>query len=161
MKLDELSQILRDVDPSAVLAPPTALARVVQNVMGITWAVWKIPHSHCLSIDRATLLDFIAQEELYQPPDHQLPETVLVLERPTNDQLAASKNSELLARYWGLLFHASVHRAIERIGTVAFEEARNVLIDDGHLYSKADDRTSYIEFAAFFLELRFFASNLV
>ncbi len=176
MKLDELSQILRDVDPAAVLVPQTALARVVQNVMGITWAVWSIPHSHCLSIDRATLLDYVEQEELYLPPDHQLPETVLVLERPTNDQLAASKNSELLARYWRLLFHASVHRAmdkklsvlpapelrgrIEQIGTVAFEEARNVLIEDGHLDSKADDRAAYTEFAAFFLELRFFASNL-
>ncbi|HEV3386781.1 MAG TPA: hypothetical protein VG097_18335, partial [Gemmata sp.] len=177
MKLDELSQILRDVDPAAVLVPPTALARVVQNVMGITWAVWRIPHSHCLSIDRAILLDYVEQEELYLPPDHQLPETVLVMERPTNDQLAASKNSELLARYWRLLFHASVHRAIEsrlsgiaaaelrkrieRIGTVAFEEARNVLIEDHHLDSKADDRAAYIEFAAFFLELRFFANNLV
>jgi hypothetical protein len=177
MKLDELSQILREVDPAAVLVPPTALARVVQNVMGITWAVWSIPHSHCLSIDRATLLDYVEQEDLYLPPDHQLPETVLVLERPSNDQLAASKNSELLSQYWRLLFHASVHRAIEhrlaglvaaefrerieRIGTVAFEEARNVLIEDGHLDSKADDRAAYIEFAAFFLELRFFASNLV
>ena len=177
MKLDELSQILRDVDPAAVLVPQTALSRVVQNVMGITWAVWSIPHSHCLSIDRATLHDHVEQEELYLPPDHQLPETVLILERPTGDQLAASKNSESLARYWRLLFHASVHRAIEhrlsgivaaefrerieRIGTVAFEEARNVLIEDNHLNSKADDRAAYIEFAAFFLELRFFASNLV
>lgn len=176
MKLDELAQRLRERDPAAVLVPPGALARLVQSVMGITWAVWKIPHSHCLSIARATLHRYIEQEELYLPPGYSLPETVLVLERPNPDQLAAARNDELLTRYWRLLFHACLHRAldvrmaavsdaelrerIERLGPVAFEEARNVLIEDGQLVDGADDRTAYIEFITFYLELRFFANNL-
>jgi hypothetical protein len=176
MKLDDLGQRLRERDPAAVLVPPTALARLVQNVMGITWAVWKIPHSHCLSIARATLHRYIEQEELYLPPGYTLPETVLVLERPSADQLAFARTDELLTRYWRLLFHACLHRAldirmahvsdaelrerIERLGPVAFEEARNVLIEDGQLVDGADDRTAYIEFVTFYLELRFFANNL-
>src|SRR5262245_34137707 len=179
MKLEELSRVLREVDPGAVLIPPTALARVVQNVTGVTWAVWHIPHSHCLAIDRATLFQFVEQEELHVPTDHLLPETVLLLERPTADQLAAPRgdNRELLARYWRLLFHASVHREVERrlaassssllrerverLGPVAFEEARNVLVQDGYLTAGADERAAYVEFASFYLELKFFAANLI
>jgi hypothetical protein len=179
MKLEELSRLLRQVDPGAVLLPREALARVVQNVTGVAWAVWYVPHSHCLAIDRATLFRHVEQEELHVPSDHLLPEAVLLLERPTADQLAAPRgdNSELLARYWRLLFHASVHREVdrrlaastpaqlrervERIGPVAFEEARNVLIQDGLLADGASDAAAYAEFAAFFLELRYFAGNLI
>lgn len=179
MKLEDLSKILRTVDPGAVLIPQSVLARVVQNVMGLTWAVWHVPHTHCLAIDRATLFRHVEQEELLVPSDHLLPDAVLLLERPTADQLAASKgnNHELLGRYWRLLFHASAHREldrqlagatagqirerIEKLGPVTFEEARNVLIQDGYLPTGADERLAYIEFAAFFLELKFFAPNLI
>ena len=177
MKLEDLRDALLRIDPAAVLVPPSDLAVVVQSVMGITWSVWSIPHTQCLSINRAVLLDNINAETLFLPPGHSLPETVLLLERPSTDQLAASKNNDLLTRYWRLLFHASIHREIEAhlervtpaelrqrielLGLVAFEEARNVLIEDGHLMTGADERASYVEFAAFFLELRYFANNLV
>jgi hypothetical protein len=177
MKLEELSKMLVAIDPAAVLVPQTALARVVQNVMGVTWAVWSIPHSHCLAIERAKLHQYIEPEELHLPPGHREPDKVLLLERPTTDQLANSRTKELLTRYWRLLFHASIHRAIEQrlagmsvaalrerieqLDPVAFEEARNVLIQDGQLVSGADERTAYIEFVAFFLELRYFSNNLI
>jgi hypothetical protein len=177
MKLDELRDALRKVDPAAVLVSQTVLARVVQHVSGVTWATWFIPHTHCLSLNRATLFDHVEQEELYLPPHTTLPPTVLLLEAPTPDQLAGTKPDQLLQKYWRLLFHASLHRALEerlarvpdtavreridRLGSVEFEEARSVLIHDGHLVDGADDRTTYIEFAAYFLELRWFAANLV
>jgi hypothetical protein len=147
--------------------------------MGITWAVWHVPHTHCLAIDRATLFRHVEQEELHVPTDHMLPDTVLLLEKPTAEQLATPRgdNRELLGRYWRLLFHASIHREVERnlagsspallreriekLGPVAFEEARNVLVQDGYLPSGADERAAYVEFAAFFLELKFFAGNLI
>ena len=177
MKLEELSRTLRGIDPAAVLLSKPVLERVVQGVTGTTWAVWRVPHSHCLLIDRTKLWNLIDPEDLYIPPgDDRLPDVMLVLEKPTGEQLAAPRE-EILGRYWRLLFHVSVHRdleqrlagltpaglreRIERLGPAAFEEARNVLIQDGLLWPGADDRDTYAEFAACFLELLFFAPNLL
>lgn len=177
MKLEELSRTLRGIDPAAVLLSRSVLERVVQNVSGMTWAIWRVPHGHCLVIDRTRLVKHIDLEDLYIPPgDDRLPDTLLVLEKPTGEQLAAPRE-EILGRYWRLLFHASAHREleqrlvgitpaglrerIEKLGPVAFEEARNVLVQDGLLWSGADDRTAYVEFAAYYLELRHFAPNLL
>src|SRR5947199_5106115 len=113
MKLEELSRILRGVDPAAVLVDRPVLERVVQNVAGLTWVLFRVPHAHCLKVDRSTLSRNVDQEELYLPPDHLLPETVLLLEKPTADQLAAPRE-EVLGRYWRLLFHATAHRELER-----------------------------------------------
>lgn len=176
MKLEELSRILLTADPAAVLVPRAVLERVIRKVTGASWAVWSVPHSRCFIVDRFTLFKHVEQDELALPPDHQLPQAVMLLERPSADRLA-SPREELLARYWRLLFHITIHRElgarlltattaeirqrIDRLGSVAFEEARNVLIHDGHLDPRADEREAYIEFAAFYLELRLFAWNLI
>lgn len=177
MKLEELGRLLREKDPSAVLAPQRVIARVVQNVLGLSWATWRIPHTQCFLVNRGTLFKFVEQEELVIPSDYMPPDTaVLLLERPTDSQLTGRRN-DLLTRYWRLLFHVSLHRElesgltgvnpaglrerIEQLGPAAFEEARNVLVHDGLLSPKADDRTAYIEFASYYLELRFFAPNLI
>src|SRR5437763_694392 len=176
MKLEELNRTLRGVDPAAVLVARPVLERVVQNVTGLTWVLFRVPHAQCLLVDRGTLFRNVDQEELYLPPDHLLPESVLLLERPSNEVLAAPRE-EVLGRYWRLLFHATAHRElerqltgltpaglrerIERLGPAAFEEARNVLIQDGQLQADADDREAYVEFVASFLELLFFAPNLI
>ncbi|HUR55176.1 MAG TPA: hypothetical protein VMZ71_13665, partial [Gemmataceae bacterium] len=84
---------------------------------------------------------------------------------------------DLLGRYWRLLFHASVHRElglrleglsadglrerVEAFGPAAFEEIRTVLVEDGRLGPDAGDRAVYFEFAAYFLELRFFNPALI
>jgi hypothetical protein len=176
MKLEELSRILRDTDPAAVLVNRPVLDRVIQNVTGVAWVVWQVPHGHCFVVDRSALYKYAEPEELNLPHDYNLPAAVLLLERPTAEQLNGSAR-ELLGRYWRLLFHASAHREldarlagltpaglrerIEAIGPVAFEEARNVLVQDMLLTSRADDRAAYIEFVAYFLELRFFNPALV
>ena len=175
MKLEELSRLLRDVDPAVVLVAESVLVRVVQNISGLNWTVWRVPHSRCLLLDRPTLYKHIEQEELY-PLDSHPPETVLLLERPTAEQLGW-KTPDLLARYWRLLFHVSAHREleqrlagvgaaglrerVEQLGPAAFEEARNVLTQDGLLTAKADDRATYIELAAYFFELKYFNHNLL
>ena len=176
MRIEDLARILRDIDPAAVLAAKPVLERVVQKVTGQSWAVWRVPHSHCFVVDRFTLFKHVDPEDLALPSDHSLPAHVLLLERPSPDQLAASRE-DLLGRYWRLLFHASVHRELElrheglsegalreRIGVLgptAFEEIRTVLVEDGRLAPGADDRAAYSEFAAYFLELRFFNPALI
>ena len=176
MRFEELGRILRDLDPAAVLVDQPVLARVVQQVTGLTWAVWRVPHSHCFVVDRFTLFKHADPEELYLPSDHSLPQHVLLLERPSPEALSGNRD-DLLGRYWRLLFHASVHRElglrlegltpaglrerIEAIGPAEFEEVRNVLQQDGQLAPTADDRAAYFEFAAHFLELRFFNPALI
>src|SRR5947209_12676473 len=161
MRLEELSRVLRATDPAAVLVAPAVLHRVIRQVTGASWAVW-VAHGRCFLVDRATMYKYVEQDELDLPPDHLLPQTVLLLERPSADRLNGPRE-ELLARYWRLLFHISVHRElearlagatpadlrrrIERLGPAAFEEARNVLTQDGHLAPDADDRQAFVEFA--------------
>lgn len=176
MRLEELSRVLRAADPAAVLVAPAVLERVIQKVTGISWVVWWVPHARCFLVDRATMYKYVEQDELDLPPDHQLPQTVLLLERPSADRLTGPRE-ELLSRYWRLLFHVTIHREletklagatpadlrrrIERLGPAAFEEARNVLTQDGHLGPDADDRQALVEFVAYYLELRFFGWNLI
>ncbi len=176
MKLEELSRLLRETDPAAVLVNRPVLDRVILNVTGTAWVVWQIPHGHCFVVDRATLYKHVEPEDLGLPHGFNLPDIALLLERPSAEQLSGPV-SDLLGRYWRLLFHASAHREldaklagltetglrerIEAIGPVAFEEARNVLIHDGLLTSRATDREAYIEFVAYFLELRYFNPALV
>jgi hypothetical protein len=176
MKIEELSRILRETDPAAVLVERRVLDRLILHVTDTTWAVWQVPHGHCFVVDRSTLYTHVEPEELSLPHDYHLPEAVILLERPTAEQLGGPVK-DLLGRYWRLLFHASADREIdarlagvseaglrervEALGTAAFEEARNVLVHDGLLSGRADDRAAYAEFAAYYLELRYFNPALV
>ena len=171
MRLDDLGQILRATDPAAVLVDPRVLDRVVQAETGVGWAIWAVPHDHCWVVDRQALFKYVERDELLLPPDYALPEAVLLLARPTNAELEG-KPGDLLVKYWRLLFHAAAHRElnrtlaaitpaalrerVERIGPAAFEEARNVLVQDNLLTPKADDKAAYAEFASVFLEMRLF-----
>lgn len=176
MKLEELSRILRDTDPAAVLVDRPVLDRVIQNVTDTSWVVWRVPHDHCFVVDRTTLYKHAEPEELNLPTDYNLPAAVLLLERPSAELLGGPLK-DLLGRYWRLLFHAAAHRELDRrlaslsaaglraridaIGPAAFEEARNVLVHDGLLTDRADDKAAYAEFVTYFLELRFFNPPLI
>ena len=176
MKLDELGRLLRRADPAAVLAPPQALDRLIQQTTGGSWVAWRVPHNRCHLVSRSTLFRYVEQEELVLPPDHLLPEMVLLLRRPTAEELAGPP-ADLLGVYWRLMFHVTLHRELSaalatvddagvrervaRIGPAAFEEARNVLTQDALLADGATDRETYIELAATVLELRYFAPNLI
>ncbi|MFO0795933.1 MAG: hypothetical protein U0804_00570 [Gemmataceae bacterium] len=171
MRLDELGRTLRETDPAAVLVDPPVLARVAQAEAGIGWAFWAVPHDHCWVVDRQSLFKHVERDELLLPPDYAVPDTVLLLAKPTAAELDGPPG-DLLGKYWRLLFHAAAHRElnrtlagitpaalrerVERVGPAAFEEARNVLVQDNLLAPKADDRAAYAEFAAVFLEMRLF-----
>ncbi len=176
MRHEELGRILRDIDPAAVLVAGPVLERVVQQVTGLTWTAWRVPHTHCLVVDRFTLFKFVDPEDLNLPSDHSLPQHVLLLQQPTSEHLAGNRD-DLLARYWRLLFRASIQRELgqrldgltpvefrqrmEIVGSAAFEEIRTVLLEDGLLAPTANDRAVYVAFAAYFLELRFFNPALI
>jgi hypothetical protein len=177
--LDELVRTLRSADPSALLILPRILRRVVKQDRDVPGLGFKIPHYKSYVINRPALLAIVAMEELDLAPGAELPETVILIARPSQEELATTPAGTMLVRYWRLLFHARVHAAMEprmvegrisaaelrrrihEIGPTEFDEIRAVLSQEGFLLPPRDDWATYVEFAAVYLELRHFAPSLV
>ncbi len=108
-----------------------------------------------------------------------MPERLILLAEPDLDRANGMGHEQVLLRYWRSLFHARVHLAfderpdlvpplgawlddrIARLGRVEFAEARAVLIEDAYLVLPADDRSTYVEFAAAYLELLAFHPEIL
>ena len=180
MTAAELQRILRRVDEKAVLVSARILERVVRDVLQMPGFFWSVPHQKSFVCDRQTLFRHAEQADLDLPPDQLvLPEIVLLLVRPENEHLSTLESEQLLLTYWRRLFHARVHLAFEKpgagrlldeqslkerlaqLGQTTFEEIRQVLIQDRYLTYQADDYSTYVEFAAVYLELNYFAPSLL
>jgi hypothetical protein len=61
----------------------------------------------------------------------------------------------------GSLSDVDVRSWVERVGQTEFDEIRMVLDQDGFLLPPIDEHGVYVEFVAVYLELRFFAANLL
>jgi hypothetical protein len=178
MRLAELQHALRATDPAAVLVSPRVLDRVIQEVYQLPGFLWQVPHRKSCVVDRQVLFRHVEQEELDLESDRLLPETVILLQRPSAEELNNADAGVLLVKYWRLLFHAGIHVAlatqetagkltdddvearITELGRTEFEEIRGVLVQDKYLKTRASDRALYTEFAAVYLELRHFAPGL-
>jgi hypothetical protein len=176
--LEELKQAVYTADPAAVLVSPRILRRVLQAEFNVPYLLVQVPHERSYFFDRQILFRHVEQDELALEPDRLLPPKVVLLVRPTAEALQAMGHDAALLRYWRLLFHAHVHMAfderfrqslftpadararIDKIGQTEFEEIRMVLDQEHYLLPPADDLSVYIEFAAVYLELRYFRSNL-
>jgi hypothetical protein len=176
--LRALQQAVRSVEPAAVLAAPHLLERVIRQAGNLPSWLWRAPHPNSCVVDRHVLFRHVEQEELDLGPDPLLPATVLLLAQPTPEEMAHLDRGAVLLTCWRRLFHASVHLRLERsttgallpdavrarieeIGPAEFEEVRQVLTQDGCLLPSANDRDVYAEFAAVYLELRYFAPGLL
>jgi hypothetical protein len=171
----ELGRLLRAADPAALLVPPRLLSRVIKHDRNLTGLGLQVPHRKSYVIGREALLALATRAELGLGPDRELPPTVVLIARPEPEQLAAMPRGPDLVKYWRLLFHARVHVAVaerrfsdaavrERIhglGWTEFDEIRTVLRQEKYLLPPRDDRTAYEEFAAVYLELRFFDAALL
>ena len=180
-----LQTALRNVDPAALLVAPRILRRVIKEDRQLTGLGIKVPHRKTYTIGRQRLLEFVDVSELGLAANHELPETVLLIARPDAERLAAMSAQAALVKYWRLLFHARVHVAmdqhiaeggltlpelrdrIHRLGEAEFEEVRTVLRQEAFLFPPRNDRPGhadrsvYVEFAAVYLELRFFTPSLM
>jgi hypothetical protein len=183
MRLAELQQVLRAADPAAVLVPRRVLERLIQEQNQLSNLFGQVPHRKSYVIDRPTLYRFIDPDDLELEPDRLLPSTVILLSRPSSPNTLNTLDREtILLTYWRRLFHASIHRhlrqqvlsgklnhvqireRIEQIGVSAFAEIRMVLDQEKYLTpsgAEASETDVYIEFAAVYLELRYFAANLL
>ncbi len=179
MRLGDLRQVLREVDPAAILVPPRILDRIIQRSIHLPTFIWELPHRRCFVVDRQFLFRYVDQEELELEPDRLLPTKVILLRRPTPDELNKGDVASISLKYWRLLFHARVHLALgelwadgklgndnvqhyrDELGQPTFDEIRTVLVQDHHLQPNADDAATLLEFAAVFLEMLYFAPSMV
>src|SRR5260370_12989518 len=176
LQLAELCRLVEAAEPAALLVPPRLLRRAIKYDRKLTMIGLHIPHRKSYVIGREALLGLTDREELGVGPERALPETVLLLARPDAEELADSGRGQVLVETWRLLFHARVHLAIarrfaehrltravirariQRIGRTEFEEIRTVLRQGNYLLPPRDAPAAYEEFAAFYLELRFFSN---
>ncbi len=179
MSVVELAAALRSVDPRAVLVPPRILRRVIRGVLGVDRLVGHIPHRGGFAAASSLALEHAGPEELNLPAGHAVPDRLILLAEPDVVRAEEMARERLFLRYWRSLFHARVHltfderadlvpplgswleERIDRLGRVAFAEARAVLIEDSYLVLPADDRSTYVEFAAVYLELLAFHPEIL
>jgi len=161
-------------DPTAFPVSHRVLKRVITQDLGLTGLGLNIPHrkSWILASDRAQQL--IEPDELGLTTYGALPPYVLLLARPEDEEIDRLSVSELCLRYWRLLFHIRVHRAldealengrlsdrivrqhVETIGQVAFDEIDVMLRREKYLPPDHTRTMAFVEFAALFLELAHF-----
>jgi hypothetical protein len=179
IQLAELKEVLRATDSAAHLMPSRILRRIIKQDRHLTGIGLQVPHRKTYLIERETLLKLASRRELDLEPDRALPGTVLLLLQPEPDRLSITPRSVVLLKYWRLLFHARAHLAMEhaladptlaaatirkqvlRLGQTAFDEIRAVLRQENLLLPPRNDRSVLVEFAATYLELRYFAPALI
>jgi hypothetical protein len=161
-----------------VLIEPRLLRRIIKRHRAFPGLGLEVPHARCYAIGRDALLAIASPAELGRA-EAELPAEVILLPRPTPEEQRGVASAETLTRLWRAAFHAAVHLEIERrfaastltsarirerihrIGETEFDEVRLVLRHDDHLLPPYDDRATFTEFAALYLELRCFDPALL
>jgi hypothetical protein len=179
MTLDELKKALEAADPAVVLVPGHLLSRVIREAHDVPPQTIQVPHRKSCILDRAVLFRHVEPDDLDIGPDRLLPPGVILLARPPGDRRTNHEQQSTLVRYWRRLFHANVHLQLEKlavegrlgpdavaarvaeIGPDEFDEVRAVLQQEHYLYPGATPRDVYVEFAAVYLELRYFFPDLI
>jgi hypothetical protein len=177
--LRELERAVRTADPAALLVAPRILRRVIKQHARLPGFGLRVPHRKSYIISRADLLAIVELDELDLSSSDEVPETLILLARPAAERLVVSTAADNLTICWRLLFHARIHQAfdrqiaagqlaaetirdrIARLGTCEFSEVRAVLKQENFLIPPTSDESIYIEFAALYLELRYFAEAFV
>ena len=178
LTLETLRASLQAVDRAALLVEPRILRRVIRLDRRLAGLGLFVPHRRSYTIGRERLLAFVDRVELELPPEAELPRSVILLIKPSDEEsLDLIPTTHALTLYWRLLFHSRVHMEMERriaehplqdqlaiqrreqIGASSFSEIRQVLLKDEYLFPDPSDLETYIEFAAVYLEMRYFAES--
>ncbi len=174
----ELEAALRAADPAVLLILPRILRRVIKHDCKLAGFGLRVPHHKSYVVGRQAVLEIVETAELGLAYETPLPDRVILLPWPSA-KLTDWPAAAALAYYWRLLFHARVHAAMEEriasgalstlairgriqeLGTTRFDEIRSVLGQEGFLLPPRNDESVYVEFAAVYLELRYFAGDLL
>lgn len=169
LSVSELEGRLRAIDDRVRLVSPRVLRRLRKHLSQRAGLGHRVTHSGSLALKRNQALAVADPAELGFETAAALPETVLLLERPSVAELSAEPADVVLNRYWRILFHALVHaraRNSDRgpiglcLGEDERAESRDVLARDGWLMGSGEAEFAE-EFAAVFLELRHFDAQSV
>ena len=173
----DAERALRAADPDAFLVLPRVLRRVIRFDCELPALALQIPHRKSYTIRREKLREIVALDELGIENPRELPEVVILISRPDEHELAGMTTAGLRSTLWRLLFHARVHRTLERavtagrfgkgalrrrvdrIGQAEFDEIQSVLQQEHFLLPPYNQLHAYIEFAAVYLELQYFAPH--
>ena len=166
-------------DDAAYLVSPRVLKRVIRRDRGIVF-LGQAARQSTYVIAGSRLGAIVSPDEACPAAARgPWPGTVLLLERPSAEELARLPPGVHLAIAWRRLFRARVlanvramfdlgridgpglARRLARVGRVEFDEACLVLRQDGWLLAPETEAEAYALFAAHFLELRHFAPALV
>lgn len=170
---------MRAANPQVLFAPVRILRRVIKSHREISGPGFTLPHLHCYVLDRDRLLQIVDAAELGLRSADEAPQRVLLLRQPDAEVLEQTSYDDALQTYWRLAFHATVHSVLEeqfekkhvtlpqvrewivRIGGIEFSEIRTVLEQESLLLPPGDEITSFVEFAATYLELRCFVPSFL
>ena len=179
LSVSDLERAVWAVEPDVCFVLPRVLRRVIKQHADLPGLGVTVPHRKSYVVDRGPLMEIADREELGRPDEGPLPDRVILLPRLDAEKLSAMTADEALVQFWRLLFHARVHVAmlgqmeagelspavvhqrIQQIGRTEFEEIRLVLGQEGFLLPARDDLAVYVEFAAVYLELKYFAHSFL
>ena len=175
----EVEQLFRARESGAFFVLARVVRRVWQNELEIASPWVPPPHRKSCVMERDRLLWLVARDELGVDADTPLPQRLILIARPEEDQLLKFSREDLLRYYWRLLFHARIdfelgpkttldrmptselRRRIDALGQTQFDEIRAVLRAEQMLVRPDDSRLVYAEFVAVWHELRAFAPTLL
>lgn len=174
----DLERRLHAVEPAALLVLPRILRRIIKLDRDLIGLGLKVPHRKTYIISRQRLAEFAEPSELGLASLSDLPDPLLLLARPEPEDIEKAPAAVLL-RIWRLLFHLRVHAVlagriangqlsaealrqhIKALGPAVFSEIQSVLRQEDFLLPPRDDLHAFVEFAAVYLELHYFAPSLL
>ncbi len=172
---EELGLALRAADPAAFLIEPRILRRVIRIDRQIIGLASAVPRVTGYMISKIRLLECADPLEVGLCTPDDLPNEVLLIERPSDAWLAEVSADSALLVGWRRLFSLRIETAlrvehrrgrleskalrerITAIGQTEFDEVRGILKTDKQLVPPADDLTVYIALTARYFELLHFA----
>lgn len=179
INLNDLQRAVAAADDAAYLVSPRVLKRVIRRDRGLVF-LGQAAHRSTYAIAGSRLGAIVSPDEACPTAARgPWPGTVLLLERPSAEDLAELPPGVLLAIAWRRLYRARVQADVRalfdlgridgpgladrlaRIGRAEFDEACLVFRQDGWLLPPETEAESYALFAAHFLELRHLAPALV
>ena len=178
MDLAKLERDFSTTTAAVALVDPRLLRRIIRTHRDVSGLKLDVPHTRCYALERVALLAIVNPSELGAVAS-RTDDGVLLVARPAPRELTGRTPGEVLQRLWRAAFHAGVHlqidrrfadgalsdalvrERIDRIGQIEFDEVRSALRHDDLVLPPGDDRQTYTEFCAHYLELRYFAPALL
>ncbi len=177
-RIEELRRALRRSEESAFLVEPRVIRRVIRELHGFVKLSVSTPHAFSQIVSRGDVRQLAHPDELGLDSFNDLPERCLLICQPDEAELEHWPLQELLQQVWRKLFHtvidqklasvfggpgerALAQQRISQLGQAEFDEAHFVLRSEQFLIHPDSRIEAWREFAAVYLELRWFEPDLL